>query len=141
MKLRYLADTSAIVRLRDDTADSYGWDERVRSGVVYMTEVTELELGYTARSLADRYELLDDLHQTFAWCPEVDGVLPRARQVQEMLTERGEHRSAGPVDLQVAATAELARLVLLHCDHDFEVIARVTGQPVEMLGHQTTGTS
>jgi predicted nucleic acid-binding protein len=53
--------------------------------------------------------------------------------VQEQLTAKGEHRSAGPVDLLVAATAEESGLVLLHHDRDFEAIARVTGQPVRML--------
>ena len=36
-------------------------------------------------------------------------------------------------DLIIAATAELAGLTVLHLDKDFEVIAQVTGQPVERL--------
>jgi predicted nucleic acid-binding protein len=44
------------------------------------------------------------------------------------LTVRGEHRSAGPVDLVVAACAELRGLTLVHSGKDFEVIARATGQ-------------
>jgi hypothetical protein len=35
------------------------------------------------------------------------------------------------LDLIIAATAELAGLTVLHLDQDFEVIAQVTGQPVE----------
>jgi predicted nucleic acid-binding protein len=35
--------------------------------------------------------------------------------------------------LLVAAAAELARLAVLHVDKDFELIAGVTGQPVERL--------
>jgi predicted nucleic acid-binding protein len=35
--------------------------------------------------------------------------------------------------LRIAATAELAGLTILHLDKDFEVIAQVTGQPVERL--------
>ncbi len=49
----------------------------------------------------------------------------------------------GPVDpgLIIAATAELAGLTVLHLDKDFEIIAGVTGQPLERLnigrrGHQ-----
>ena len=45
-----------------------------------------------------------------------------------------QHRSAGPVDLVVAATAELHGLTLLHHDRDFAVIARVTGQPMRWYG-------
>ena len=44
------------------------------------------------------------------------------------------HRSAGPVDLVVAATAELHDLTLLHHDHDFDVIASVTGQATRWYG-------
>ncbi|HEX9766156.1 MAG TPA: hypothetical protein VGA36_05300 [Nitriliruptorales bacterium] len=36
-------------------------------------------------------------------------------------------------DLLIAATAELAGLVVLHLDKDFDLIADVTGQPVECL--------
>ena len=54
------------------------------------------------------------------------------RMAQEQLTAKGEHRSAGPVDLLVAA-AEEAGLTLLHHDRDFETIARTTGQPVRTI--------
>jgi predicted nucleic acid-binding protein len=40
------------------------------------------------------------------------------------------HRQVGP-DLLVAATVELARLTVLHLDKDFDLIASITGQPVE----------
>jgi predicted nucleic acid-binding protein len=33
----------------------------------------------------------------------------------------------------IPATAELAQLKVLHVDKDFELIAEVTGQPVERL--------
>jgi predicted nucleic acid-binding protein len=36
-------------------------------------------------------------------------------------------------DLIIAAAAELAGLTVLHLDKDFDVIAEVTGQPVERL--------
>jgi hypothetical protein len=36
-------------------------------------------------------------------------------------------------DLIIAATAELAGLTVLHLDKDFDVIAEITGQPVERL--------
>jgi predicted nucleic acid-binding protein len=34
----------------------------------------------------------------------------------------------------IAATAEFAGLTVLHLDKDFEIIADVTGQPLERLG-------
>jgi predicted nucleic acid-binding protein len=33
----------------------------------------------------------------------------------------------------IAAVAELAGLIILHLDKDFEIIADITGQPVERL--------
>jgi predicted nucleic acid-binding protein len=35
--------------------------------------------------------------------------------------------------LLIAATAELAGLTVLHHDEDFEIIADITGQPLERL--------
>jgi len=58
----------------------------------------------------------------------------RTWDVQGELTNKSQHRSAGPVDLVVAATAELHGLTLLHHDRDFGVIASVTGQPVRWYG-------
>jgi hypothetical protein len=43
-------------------------------------------------------------------------------------------RGAVPVDLVVAATAELFGLTLLHHDRDFATIARVTGQSLRWYG-------
>jgi predicted nucleic acid-binding protein len=45
-----------------------------------------------------------------------------------------QHRSAGPVDLVIAATAELQGLALLHHDRAFECIAAVTGQAIQWFG-------
>ncbi len=53
--------------------------------------------------------------------------------VQQMLTEAGTHRSAGPADLLIAATAERGRLVMLCDDQDYRTVARVTGQPVKLV--------
>ncbi|MFI9582209.1 PIN domain-containing protein [Streptomyces sp. NPDC052236] len=74
------------------------------------------------------------LNSYYAWCPIPDGVYRRARVVQEQLTAKGEHRSAGTVDLLVSAVAEESGLTLLHYDRDFTTIARTTGQPERMIG-------
>lgn len=131
--MRYLADTSALARLIPDVTDAYGWLEARNAGLVAVCDITELELLYSARSAADRATVLRLLGAAYAWVPTPDGIYRRAREVQNLLTTAGEHRSAGPVDLLVAATAELVGLTLLHCDHDFETIAKHTGQPTRML--------
>ena len=57
----------------------------------------------------------------------------RAIAVQQVLAGQGHHRAPSVPDLLIAATAELARLVVLHVDKDFELIAAITGQPLERL--------
>ena len=58
----------------------------------------------------------------------------RALEVQSVLAARGQHRAPSIPDLLIAATAELANLTVLHLDKDFELIAQVSGQPIERLG-------
>ncbi len=57
----------------------------------------------------------------------------RALDVQLALANRGHHRAPSIPDLLIAATAEMSRLTVLHVDKDFELIADVTGQPMETL--------
>ncbi|WP_250009597.1 hypothetical protein [Actinoplanes sp. M2I2] len=54
------------------------------------------------------------------------------------MTSRGCHRSAGPLDLLVAATAEEHQLTLLHYDAGFLSISKITGQPVEWVAEPGT---
>jgi predicted nucleic acid-binding protein len=127
----YLIDTSALARvlLRQATQE---WEQRMGAGLIALCDLTELEILYSARSAKDR-EAIQELLNQFAWCPMPDGIYRRARVVQRELTAKGEHRSAGAVDLLVAAAAEEAGLMLLHYDHDFDTIARTTGQPVRTI--------
>ncbi len=50
-----------------------------------------------------------------------------------MLADGGQHWAPSIPDLIIAATAELAGLTVLHLDKDFEIIASITGQPLEHL--------
>lgn len=135
----WLVDKSAFVRLAA-SADAALWANRIQRGLVRVTTVTRLEIGYSARSA-------DDLRTGRTRAPlsamPVEYLTPavedRAVAVQELLAERGHHRAAAIPDLLVAATAELAGLTALHVDRDFELIADVTGQPVERL--RLTGAS
>ncbi|MFI5616782.1 PIN domain nuclease [Streptomyces sp. NPDC051567] len=131
--LTYLIDTSAVARIMTNADVSKAWSDHLVEGVVGFCEVTELEILFSARSLADRLKKEELLERLFNWTPMPDSVYARARSVQRQLTSRGEHRSAGPVDLLVAATAELSGLTLLHYDADFETVARVTGQPTKWV--------
>jgi predicted nucleic acid-binding protein len=57
----------------------------------------------------------------------------RAVAIQLALADLGQHRAPSIPDLLIAATAESAGLTVLHLDNDFELIAEVTGQPIERL--------
>ena len=52
---------------------------------------------------------------------------------QTLLADRGQHRGPSVPDLIVGAAAELGGLTVLHLDKDFDLIAEVTGQPMERL--------
>src|SRR5262249_41369439 len=107
--------------------------QQIAAGLVAICPIVELEFFYTARSKADREELSDLIEATFVWTPMPDGVFARATDVQALLTDRRTRRSASAIDLLVAATAELARLTLLHYDRDYDQIALATGQPCTWL--------
>ncbi|WP_431956174.1 PIN domain nuclease [Nocardia lijiangensis] len=131
---RFLIDTSALVPIMRQDPDAFAWQRAVAAGLVAICPIVELEFFYTARSAADRERTIDDMRVLFGWEPVDDRAYARAWEVQGELTERGKHRSAGPVDLVLAATAELRGLTLLHRDHDFDQIVAITGQDHRWLG-------
>lgn len=131
---QFLIDTSALARLLRGDSEQYGWDQAAAAGLIATCAITELEFFFSARSAEDRTRGIEDMRLLFGWAPVDDRAYDRAWQVQELLTQRGQHRSAGAVDLVVAATAELQGLTLLYRDRDFERIAAVTGQALQWYG-------
>ena len=129
----WLIDKSALVRLAA-SPDAAEWAERIERGLVRIASVTRLEVGYSARSGP---ELRAGLRQPPMSSMPVEYLTPaiedRAVEILALLADRGQHRAPSIPDLIIAATAELAGLTVLHLDKDFEVIAAVTGQPVERL--------
>jgi hypothetical protein len=123
-----LADTSAWTARHRDPRVAADFDERVLAGEIAICPIVELELLWTARNAADLADLREELaalHQV-----EITRVVwDRAFDVWQALAQRGRHRQVSPVDLAVAASAELAEVPVCHYDADFEVIAAVTGQP------------
>ena len=129
----FLIDKSALTRL-GHASDLELWADRIDRGLVRVSTVTRLEVGFSARSPADHRTLLDS--PPLAAMP-VEYLTPtiedRAVQIQSELARRGTHQAPSIPDLLIAATAELASLTVLHQDKDFELIAEVTGQPTERL--------
>lgn len=131
--MSWLVDKSALVRL-GESADAALWAERTQRGLVRIATVTRLEVGYSARSGRDARSMLTG--PPLSAMP-VEYLTPaiedRAVEVQLLLAGQGQHRAPSIPDLIIAATAELARLTVLHLDKDFELIAGITGQPTERL--------
>jgi predicted nucleic acid-binding protein len=129
----WLIDKSALVRLAG-SPDAAEWASRIERGLVRIATVTRLEVGYSARS---GLELRTGLRQPPLASMPVEYLTPaiedRAVEVLALLADRGQHRAPSLPDLIIAAIAELAGLIVLHLDKDFEVIADITAQPVERL--------
>lgn len=129
----WLIDKSALVRLAD-SPDADEWADRITRGLVRISTPTRLEVGWSTRSSTD-------VRAVFARPPLsampvaylTPAIEERALEVQLLLAERGQHRGPSIPDLLVAATAELSRLTVLHVDKDFDLVAAITGQPLERL--------
>lgn len=128
----YLIDTSGLFRILQSELRK-AWADELAAGVIAVCPIVELEFLYSARSLADRLDKQRLLRDIFGWVPMPEAAYDRAEEVQQLLTEVGAHRSAGPVDLLIAATAERERLTVLCDDRDFQTVATVTGQLVKLV--------
>ena len=129
----WLVDKSALIRLAG-SPDAALWAERIERGLVRITTVTRLEVGYSARNADDARSLFT--RPSLSAMPvekRTPAVEDRAVQVQLLLAGQGQHRAPSIPDIIIAAAAELAGLTILHLDKDFELIADITGQPTERL--------
>jgi len=129
----WLIDKSALVRLAA-SPDAERWATHIERGLVRITSLTRLEVGYSVRSAEELRE--SATRPPLASMP-IEYLTPsiedRAVEVQAILADRGHHKAPSVPDLLIAANAELAQLTVLHVDKDFELIAEVTGQPIERL--------
>jgi predicted nucleic acid-binding protein len=127
----WLIDKSALSHLGrvDDE-----WLSRIQRGLVRISTVTLLEIGFSTRNGADHR---DTLGEPPVSSMPVEHLTPaieaRAVEIQRLLADRGQHRAPSIPDLLIAATAEISRLTVLHVDKDFDLIAAITGQPIERL--------
>jgi predicted nucleic acid-binding protein len=129
----WLIDKSALVRL-GECRNSAEWAERIERGLVRITTITLLEVGYSARSadeMGDQFDL-----PPVSMMP-VEYLTPAAEkrsvEVLRALAGQGQHRAPSIPDLLIAAIAERGQLTILHLDKDFELIAGITRQAVERL--------
>ena len=129
----WLIDKSALIRI-PESPDVAQWNNRIERGLVHITNVTRLEIGYSARSGSSARR---DFRESPLAAMPVQYLTPtiedRALEVQMLLADSGKHRAPSIPDLLIAATAELVGLTVLHIDKDFDVISELTGQPTHRL--------
>lgn len=134
----WLIDKSALIRLAQ-SPDRDLWANRIERGLIHISTLTRLEIGYSAQSgdVARR-----EFREPPLAAMPVEYLTPkiedRALEVLLLLADRGQHRGPSIPDLVIAATAELAGLTVLHVDKDFDIITALTGQPANRLAYSGT---
>jgi predicted nucleic acid-binding protein len=129
----YLLDKSALARVAQHPPVQAALERLDDVGVLATTAVIDLEIGYSARNLAEFDSVATDRAALYQELPINRAVTDRARHVQRELVRLGQHRGPGVSDLLIAAAAEIHNAVVIHYDRDFDTIAALTGQPVEWI--------
>lgn len=129
----WLIDKSAYTRI-SGSPDAELWIDRIERGLLRMSTVTRLEIGYSFRNAAQAR--LEVVSPPLSLMP-VEHLTPaaedRAVELQLLLADHGQHRAPSIPDLLVAASAEIGSLTVLAVDKDFDLIARISGQAIEWL--------
>lgn len=131
LRAYYLGDTSALAR-RSKPKVAARLDPLIESGLVARCTPTDLEAGFSSSS-PDEHRAMRTTRAAWPFVTMDQKVLDRAMAVQDTLAQRSQQRGAKIADLLIAAAAEVAGLVVLHYDRDFDLIASVTGQPTEWV--------
>lgn len=130
MAITHLADTSVLTRLKSPPVRTV-LEPLVQAGAVGRAEMTDLEIGFSARSV-DEWDALAVALEVMVRVAITDRHFARARQVQRLLVEKGLRGRKLP-NLLIAAAAEEKGLIVVHYDADFAHIAEVTGQIAEWV--------
>ncbi len=130
MALTHLVDSSVLTRMgRPMIREAI--EPMVERGELARAGISDLEIGYSART-ATEWDQLADALEAFELVETIADHVRRARQVQRLLASKHQRGRKIP-DLLIAAAAEARRLTVLHYDADFDRIAAVTGQPCEWV--------
>lgn len=129
--MRYLIDKSALARMQVEAVQKR-LAPILEAGEAATCSIIDLEVLFSARSREDYDQIRRRRALAYHSVPITEAIFQRAIEIQAGLAKSGRHRVPIP-DLIIAATAESAGLVLLHYDRDFDLIAEVTGQPMEWV--------
>jgi predicted nucleic acid-binding protein len=136
MSHRYLIDKSALARYPKPAVRAV-IEPLHNAGLLAVCGAVELEVLHSARSKADAERVRDEM-RGFDWLPTPDEAWDRALEVQARLIGAGNWKALSVSDLIIAATAERHGATVLHYDGDYDMIATVTGQPVQWVASAGT---
>lgn len=124
--MKYLADTSALVRIMRRQVDAE-WREVAARGLIAICEpvLTETLTIADAKSY-DRAEA--DIARIYPWVPVPGQAWDLIRVTRRELAKHAMHNALSVADYLVAATAIQLKLVVLHEDNDFCAVAGVLPQ-------------
>lgn len=128
----WLVDRSVLARVDREPVAEVALP-RIQAGQVGVALVTELAVGYSARSAGDYRTTREALVDHLVPVPVPLRAEQRARELQAELVRRGQHRALGVPDLVLAAIADIERLTILHYDADFDLVGEITGQACEWV--------
>jgi predicted nucleic acid-binding protein len=127
----YLGDTSALARARRPEV-AVRLEPLLEAGLIARCTPTDLEAGFSSTDPTS-HRRMREARASWPFVAMDQRALDRAVAVQDALAERSQQRGAKIADLLIAAAAEAAGLVVLHYDRDFDLIAGITGQPMEWI--------
>jgi predicted nucleic acid-binding protein len=123
--ISYLLDASALWHLLRNREVLAAWEGHIAVGAFRLCEPTRAEFLYSASGPAHRDDLADELDSLCALAPVPKTAWRWVDTAQYKLTQKGQHRAAGALDLVVCATAVHHGLTVLHVDNDFATVAAV----------------
>jgi predicted nucleic acid-binding protein len=124
--VKYLIDTSALVRIARRQADPT-WYDAVDRGLIALCEPVLVET-LTAADAKNYARAEEDLRSAYPWVPVPENVWAIVSSVRRELAAHSQHRGLSVADHLVVATAIRLKLVVLHEDADFETTARFVPQ-------------
>ncbi|MEV6261839.1 PIN domain-containing protein [Streptomyces sp. NPDC051784] len=123
--ITHLLDTSALWYLFRTPGALRPWEGHIAAGVFHVCEPTRAEFLYSATSPAHRDELADEIDDLCHLAPVPKSAWRWVDTAQYKLTQRGQRRAAGAIDLLVCATAVHHGHTVLHVDNDFAAVGAV----------------
>lgn len=126
----FLADKSALARFPIASV-SARLRPLMEDGLIATCAIVDLEVLFSSRNLADFEAVLEE-RRSLDSAPITPEVMSRAIELQHALARRGQHRIPIP-DLMISAAAQVAGLVVLHYDADFERLSTIGGADHEWV--------